>query len=208
MRLLAVLALVALACVAVGPSLSVADPSPGSSTYGLHQSAQQSSRPNRPQVRTDLRLSSGRPLAPQSATRLTPSSAAASRTPTSSWGFNRQQPQLQQPGGGYRRLDSGYGSSHGSRSPSLSPQKSPAAPGLFGRRPPTTTAAPAKAAGKAPPCDCNCYSRPLSALCAMDPVSRDKETFINQCQLDCYNCTSKKRYKVIALVACEDHKED
>ncbi|XP_069677914.1 Kazal peptide Pr13a-like [Periplaneta americana] len=50
-------------------------------------------------------------------------------------------------------------------------------------------------------CNCNC-SLTYTPVCAVDHASGDRDTFPNECALQCYNCTHEKNYVITARREC------
>ncbi|XP_054258244.1 uncharacterized protein LOC128983107 [Macrosteles quadrilineatus] len=71
-------------------------------------------------------------------------------------------------------------------------------PGILNRV--TTKRIPFPKATSPKPCPCQCNTTNYRPVCAVD--GSEKDTFPNQCQLDCHNCTMNKRFKVIAQGEC------
>uniref|UniRef100_A0A1B6KMJ0 Kazal-like domain-containing protein n=1 Tax=Graphocephala atropunctata TaxID=36148 RepID=A0A1B6KMJ0_9HEMI len=65
----------------------------------------------------------------------------------------------------------------------------------------TTTRRPFPLKTTAKPCNCNCNLSDYQPLCASDKTDRD--TFVNECQLECYNCTCNKNYQVLYKGECK-----
>ncbi|XP_046659103.1 uncharacterized protein LOC124353234 [Homalodisca vitripennis] len=73
-------------------------------------------------------------------------------------------------------------------------------PGMVLRSRTTTRRVPFPTKTTPKPCNCNCNITDYRPLCAGDGTDRD--TFANQCQLDCFNCTHNKRYRVLQQGEC------
>ncbi|KAF4518468.1 hypothetical protein B566_EDAN002124 [Ephemera danica] len=63
-------------------------------------------------------------------------------------------------------------------------------------RQPSATRAPAS--GR---CNCNCALHHNDPVCAVNSRG-ERDTFVNQCQLECHNCTSRDNYRIVLRKAC------
>nr|ATU82671.1 venom Kazal domain peptide 1 [Pristhesancus plagipennis] len=53
-------------------------------------------------------------------------------------------------------------------------------------------------------CQCDCKKYPTATVCAKDLKTGDTETFLNVCQVTCYNCTHNKNYVIMYSGECKN----